>query len=263
MTAGGKYPSKPPAGWLGWAMLLLAIGSVLLLGWVTFFSVATETHRIVVFADYAVCAIFALEFLWRWRRDGWRWKFPLIYWYEVLGMVPLSDPAFRSFRLLRIVVVLARVGRAVDRAFGERITAAFVNRFVGTIVRVIKRPVTIAVIDEVAAVLRTGHYTRNIAAALRENRYEMDEMLVELIHADPTMSRLRYVPFHDDIVRLIADTSFRIVFEILEDPRTDELVSDLLRENLDQISGTVRGKMVAERAAEPEAKIGLADSARR
>src|SRR5690625_5368148 len=33
-------------------------------------------------------------------------------WYEIIGMIPLSHPALRSFRLLRVVVVVARVARA-------------------------------------------------------------------------------------------------------------------------------------------------------
>src|SRR3546814_8727240 len=70
--------------------------------------------------DYAICALFAVEFLWRWGRSGEGWRFPARYWYEVLGMIPVSHPAFRSFRLLRIVIVLARLGRAADRAFGDR-----------------------------------------------------------------------------------------------------------------------------------------------
>jgi voltage-gated potassium channel len=233
------YPHKPPALWTDFVMLSLAIISVVLVVWITFFPVSAHTHRVGVIVDYSICAIFAVEFLWRWRHAGWPWTFPFIYWYEVLGMIPVTSPFFRGFRLLRIVVIAVRLGRVADRIFGDRVTAAVVNRFVKTIVEVIKRPMTIAVLDEVAHVLRSGHYTRNIAAALEENRAEMDEMILELIMKDPQAGRVRYIPFHDDIIRLIADTTFRIVFQVLEDPRTDELVSDMLRENIDQIREAV------------------------
>ncbi|WP_051026478.1 hypothetical protein [Nocardia higoensis] len=236
----GEYPRKPPAFAIDFAMLGLALVSVVLVVWISFFDVPENTYRTVVAVDYAICAIFAAEFLWRWHRAGWPWTFPLIYWYEVLGMIPVASPIFRSLRLLRIVVILVRLARVADRAFGDRVTAAVVGRFVRTIVDVIKRPMTIAVLDEVAHVLRTGHYTRNIAAALEENRAEMDEMIVELIKKDPQAGKVRYIPFHDEIIRLIADTTFRIVFQVLADPRTDELVSDMIRENVDQIRGAVR-----------------------
>lgn len=244
-----NYPTKPPVGFADWAMLFIAIVSVVLLSWITFWDVSATTERWVIRADYAICALFAVEFVWRWRRSGQGWKFPVKYWYEVLGMIPISNPAFRSFRLLRIVIVLARLGRAADRAFGDRVTAALVKQGTDTIVEVIKRPVTIAVMDEVTAVLQTGHYTQNIARALDENRAELDAMIVELVKKDQQMGRLKFLPFHDDVVRLVSDTVFRLVFEVLNDPRTDELISDALRENIQQMRAAVRNRYQDEEGA--------------
>ncbi|RDI65941.1 hypothetical protein [Nocardia pseudobrasiliensis] len=242
-----EYPRKPPALWTEFVMLALAVASVALLVWITFFRVSPATERGIVIADYSICAIFAAEFLWRWRRADWSWMFPFVYWYEVLGMVPVTSPFFRGFRLLRIVVIAVRLARAADRAFGDRVTAALVNRFVGTVVEAVKRPVTIAVMDEVAQVMRTGHYTRNIAAALEENRDELDAMIVELIKNDPQIGRVRYLPFHEDVIRGIANTSFRILFQALSDPRIDELIGDVLRENVNQMRIAVReGTVVPE-----------------
>lgn len=246
------FPRKPPALWTDFVMLALAVVSVVLVCWVTFFDVAPDAYRYIVVADYTICAVFAVEFLWRWRRAGWPWTYPFVYWYEVLGMIPVTSPFFRAFRLLRIVVILVRLARVADRVFGDRVTAAVINHSVGTIVEVIKRPMTIAIMEEVTAVLRTGHYTRNIAAALDENRAELDEMIVEMIKNDPQTGRVRYIPFHDEIIRLVADTVFRILFQVLADPRTDELVSDMIRENVDQIRESVRsGVKVAPSAYGP------------
>ncbi|MCM6772672.1 ion transporter [Nocardia sp. CDC159] len=242
-----EYPRKPPALGIEFVMLGLAVASVVLLVWITFFPVSGATERAVVIADYAICAVFAAEFLWRWRRADWSWTFPLVYWYEVLGMIPVTSPFFRGFRLLRIVVIGVRLARVADRAFGDRVTAAVVNRFLGEVVEAVKRPVTIAVMDEVARVMRTGHYTRNIALALEENRDELDAMIVELIRNDPQIGRVRYLPFHEDVIRGIANTSFRILFQALADPRIDELIGDVLRENVNQMRIAVRdGVRVSE-----------------
>ncbi|ADG78342.1 Ion transporter OS=Tsukamurella paurometabola (strain ATCC 8368 / DSM / CCUG 35730 / CIP 100753/ JCM 10117 / KCTC 9821 / NBRC 16120 / NCIMB 702349 / NCTC 13040) OX=521096 GN=Tpau_1724 PE=4 SV=1 [Tsukamurella paurometabola] len=241
----GAYPRKPPVLWTDWAMVALAVVSVALIAWISFFDVAASTERTIFIIDGVICAIFAAEFLWRWRRVGWHPKFLLYNWYEVLGMVPafiLTAPWFRAFRLLRIVVALARLARAIDRVYGDRITAAVVTRATGTVVEAVKRPITVAVLDEVAEVLRTGNYTANIAAALEENRDEMDAMILDMVKNDPQTKRVKYIPFHDDIIRLIADTVFRMVFQVLKDPRTDELVSDVLRENIDQMRDSVQRK---------------------
>ncbi|AYF73078.1 ion transporter [Nocardia yunnanensis] len=235
-----EFPNKPPVLWMDFVMLALAIVSVVLVAWVTFFPVAAHTYRTIRVVDYTICGVFLAEFLWRWRREGWSWTFPFVYWYEVLGMIPVTSPFFRGFRLLRIVVIAVRLGRVADRAFGDRITAAVVNRSIGAIVDAVKRPVTMAVLEEVAQVLRTGQYTRNIAGALEENRSEIDRMILEIIRQDPQLGRVRYLPFHEDIIRGIADASFRVVFQVLADPRTDELVADVLRENVNQMREAVR-----------------------
>ncbi|MGW4530093.1 ion transporter [Nocardia sp. NPDC004340] len=234
-----EFPHKPPALWSDFLMLALAVVSVVLVAWITFFPVSDHTYRTIRIADYSICAVFAAEFLWRWRREGWSWTFPFIYWYEVLGMIPVTSPFFRGFRLLRIVVIVVRLGRVADRAFGDRITAAVVNRSIGAIVEAIERPLTIRVLDEVGEVMRAGHYTRNIANALEENRSEIDQMIVEVIRSDPQLGKVRYIPFHEDMIRGIADASFRVIFQVLADPRTDELVADALRENINQLRDAV------------------------
>jgi voltage-gated potassium channel len=251
------YPSRPPVGVLDWVMLALAVISTGYLVWITFWDVPPETEQIIFRIDYVVCAIFATEFAWRWHNARWSWKFPLVYWYEVLGMIPVAVPWLRSLRLLRVVAIMSRAGRAGAGAVGDRVTNAVLTRVTRTIVEVVKRPITVAVLDEVAVVLQSGHYTRNIAAALRENQDELDAMILELIRDDPTTGRLRFLPFHDDIVRLVADTVFRIVFEVLDDERTDELVSDLLRENIDQIRATVQGKYEKEGPMAPLHVVGF------
>jgi hypothetical protein len=128
-------------------------------------------------------------------------------------------------------------------------------------VEAIKRPITVAVLDEVGDVLKEGHYTKNIVAALNENRQDLDKMIVELIRKDSRTNKFRYLPFHDDIIRLVADTVYRLLSGILADPRTDELISDLVRENIDQIKAAVRGQVALEEYQKAQA-AGLTVSTR-
>lgn len=249
-------PAAPPVTVVDWLMLLLAIVSVALLAWITFSPVDPVWERRVIVADYVICGIFLVEFCWRWRRSRMGWRFLRSYWYEVIGMIPLSDPAFRSFRLLRIVAILARLGRAADRAFGDRATAYFVDKFADTIVGVIRRPVTVAVLDEVIAVAQTGHYAQHVAAAIEENRAELDALIVELVREDQATGKLKFVPFHDDIVKLVSDTVFRILQEGLADPRVHELISDAIRESAEQLREAVRERQ-HEVLKEQVEKIGV------
>jgi len=236
-------PAKPAVTRLDWLMLVLALVSIGLLAWETWGDV-TELQRQWVFrADYAICALFATEFLWRWRREGWQRGFVWRNWYEVLGMIPVADPAirgFRLFRVVRIVILLARFGMATDRALGRGFTFRLVNRAAGVIAGLVSRPITLAVLDEVVVVLQQGHYTKNVARALDENRDELRAMALERITADPELKRFKRVPFFDELVSATVEASLRVVSDLLNDPRTDEFVADVLRENITQIREAVR-----------------------
>lgn len=221
-------------------MLALAVFSVGLLAYVTFFPHSAETAHRVFVIDTTVCGIFALEFLWRWRRSGWEKWFPLRNWYEILGMIPIAHPALRGFRLLRIVVVLVRLARTADRAFGERFTQRLVERLSRPIVLAIKKPITIAVLDEVVKVLETGNYPQNLARSLGENQTLLRGIIAEKLKNDPQAGRLSKLPFHDEVVRSVIDTAMRVILEVLTDPRIDEFFAHVVRENREQIRSAVQ-----------------------
>jgi len=216
-------------GVLDWLMLVLALVSIGLLSYETWGPVTPQQSLWIIRTDYAICALFAAEFLWRWRRERWSLDYVKRNWYEVLGMIPVASPAlrgFRLFRVIRIVILLSRFGMAADRAFGDEFTYRLVSRFKRGIVDSISGAVTIAVLDEVAEVMSRGTYTRNISRALEDNRSELRGMILEKLRQDPQTGRLSRMPFYDDIVNGVVDAGIRVVEEVLRDPRTDELVAD-------------------------------------
>lgn len=249
--APGK-PAAPPVTFVDWFMLLLAIVSIGLLVWIWFFDVSdTTTHRVII-ADTVICGIFLLEFLVRWRRSGLGARFPVLYWYELVGMIPaavplpVNDAWARLFRLVRVFVVASRLARAADRAFGDRASAYVVGRFSNAIVGAIRKPVTVAVLDEVIAVIRTGNFAAHVAAGIEENRAELDALIVDLIRKDQMTGKLRFVPFSDEIVSMVSDTVFRILNGALEDPRVHELISDVIRVSATDLRANVRAELVED-----------------
>jgi hypothetical protein len=106
----------------------------------------------------------------------------------------------------------------------------------------VKRPLTIVVLDEVAAVIQTGHYTRNISEALKENHDDLKALVAEKVKRDPNVRLIGRLPGYDTIVSEVSETTLRVLIEMLDDPRTDELISDLLRNNLTQIKQAVRDR---------------------
>ena len=110
----------------------------------------------------------------------------------------------------------------------------------------LKRPLTVVVLDEVAAVIQTGHYTKNISDALRENRVELKRLVAEKVSRDPSTRLVSKLPGYDTIVSEVSETVMRVLIDMLSDPRMDELVSDLLRNNLEQIRVTDLRTMTCE-----------------
>lgn len=228
-----------------WLMLVLAIVSVAMLVYETWGPVTPEQSRQILLADLVIIAIFALEFTMRWIKDDNPRTFPLRYWYELLGMIPIAHPAvrgFRLFRIIRIAVILSRFGRAADRAFGEEVTYRLLRRFKGLIVDSISGAVTMRVLEETGQVLEKGTYARNLADALEARGDEMLALAVEKVKADPEVGRVRHLPFFEDLVATSGRVSQRIAIDLLRDDRMEAILRDIIRSNVAQIQAAVKAK---------------------
>lgn len=228
---------------IDWLMLGLAVFSVGLLSYAMLAEIPPAQRQTIFVVDTAICGIFAIEFVGRWLRDERPRSFPLRRWYEILGMIPVAHPALRSFRLLRlvrIVVLVSRFGRAADRAFGDEFTYRLMRRFRGAIADAVSDAVTLRMLEEIEDVIDQGTFTRNLAATLDENRPRIHGIIVEKVQRDPTVGRLRYLPFFHDLVDTMAMVAQRVLIEFLRDPRADGLGKAVLQENLGQLRESIR-----------------------
>lgn len=115
-----------------------------------------------------------------------------------------------------------------------------VNRLRDRVVALVKRPITVMVLDEVADVIQVGHYTRNVSDAIIENHDQLKALIAEKVRQDPNARLVQRLPGYDTILSEVTETTLRVLIEMLSDPRMDELVSDLLRNNVEQIKLAVR-----------------------
>jgi len=227
-----------------WILVVLTWAAVVTNGWLLFFP--PQDHGLrngIEVADLVVCALFFVAICWRWLRFRAGRRLLRKQWWEVIALFPFIVPTVGEWKAVLLVVLLARLVRLVDRTdnvLGDRVTADVVRHFSDPIVNAIKRPITIAVLDEVVAVIRTGTYAENVRSALDENRDQIESMVVDLIRQDRATGKLRYLPFHDDLVTMISDTVLRLVNGALDDPRTTELISDVIANSADQLRVAVR-----------------------
>ena len=210
-------------------MLVLAVLSVALLTYVLLGDVPAGTARVVFAADTAICGVFLVEFLWRWRTARWDRRFPLRHWYEVLGMIPIAHPALRGLRLLRVVVLLFRLARATDRVFGEKATQRFVERFSRPIVTAIKQPITIAVLDRWPKCSKRDAI-RNIAHSVDEHRELLRDIVGES-EERPAAGRFVAVTVPRRDHPFACGHHHQVLLEVLADPRMDVFFAHAVREN--------------------------------
>lgn len=162
-------------------------------------------------------------------------------WLE--GLSTLQVLLFVLAVVFGVSVVAALLGGLLVRMGMRR--PAVVERASGLAeraLRLVKRPLTIVVLDEVETVIKTGHYTKNISDALKENHDDLKALVVEKVRQDPNARLIGRLPGYDAIVGEVTETTLRVLIEMLDDPRTDELISDLLRNNITQIKQAVRDR---------------------
>lgn len=157
-----------------------------------------------------------------------------------------SLSAWQLVALIVVVLFFLAIGSAlltavlVRRGLRTPWAVRRINRLREWVISLVKRPITIMVLDEVADVIQTGHYTQNIAAAVVENHDELKRLVAEKVRQDPNVKLVGRLPGYDAIVGEVTETTLRVLIAMLDDPRMDEVVSDLLRNNLQQIKRAVR-----------------------
>ncbi|MEC3980290.1 ion transporter [Amycolatopsis sp. H20-H5] len=236
-------------------MFLLAVISVGLLGFVLLSPPPYRVGIVLFYVDCGVCAGFLAEFLWRWRKRKWDVRFLVRNWYELFAMIPVTHPSMAAHHFVVVVLLLVRIGRAADRAVGEQFTYRLVDKLSEPIVNAIKKPVTVAVLDEVVKVLETGNYPENLAKSLSENKMELRAIITEKLTEDPQLGKLKRVPFHGEIVHAVVDTSFRVILEVLADPRIDDFFASVVRDNREQIRRAVELGLNDEDSVEQERQL--------
>jgi hypothetical protein len=159
-----------------------------------------------------------------------------------LGSLSVAELVLLAIGVLLVLAVLSALLTwvLVRRGLHTPWAMRRVNKLTLRLVDLIRRPITMAVLDEVADVIQAGHYTRNISAALVENHDELVALVAEKVRNDPSSRVVSHLPGYDTIVHQVSETTLRVLIEMLGDPRMDELVSDLLRNNLEQIKEAVR-----------------------
>jgi len=118
---------------LGFLNIIVIVLSIYVLGALcvdTVYTLPTETSRLLNYFDYAVCAFFFAEFLYRFYHAKNKLKFMKWGWIDLVSCIPMVD-FLRAGRVLRLIRLL-RVVRAF-RSTRHLVHYLFRNKAQGTI----------------------------------------------------------------------------------------------------------------------------------
>ncbi|MGB1586111.1 MAG: ion transporter [Thermoplasmatota archaeon] len=234
---------------IDWILLALAIVSIGMLAYETWGNPTPEQTQAILQADLIIIGIFAIEFAMRWAKDDRPKTFLWRNWYDLLGMIPVAHPAirgFRLFRIIRIVVLLSRFARATDRALGQEFVFRLVGRFKSTLADALAGAVTLRILEETEDVILKGRYTQNLANAIEARGEEMLSIAVEKVKDDPEVGAVRHIPYFEQIVATTSRVSQRIMIDLLRDPRMDDIVKGIIKQNTEQIKAEIRAREATE-----------------
>ena len=124
--------------------------------------------------DLPFLLLFSFEFYGQWYL-AWRrrtytewWIYPLVRWYDFLGIVPL--PQFRFFRLFRVGSLYVRLRRSQYSSVGEDIVSRAVGQVARMVTEEVTDRVTVRILSASQQALAGGIQARITAAVLEPRR---------------------------------------------------------------------------------------------
>jgi voltage-gated potassium channel len=222
-------------------MVSLAIVSLGLLLWEDAYNPTAEQRDLIIKIDLAIVAIFAIEFLIRVARAKDKRDYVVGHWYDLIGMIPVSTPFFRAFRLARLVRVLvigSRFVRATNRTFGGSVVERIVGKYTNIIVEGVTDPIVLVLLDRTEEVLTKGSYGTSAARALDRSRDAIIGRINEQLKTDRTARVLLATPGLETLVEKLQERMFNAIITTLGSREMDativaviqEIIADLRRE---------------------------------
>jgi voltage-gated potassium channel len=223
----GEGPAKGErVSWVDWFVVALAVVS---LGLViahemlpTYLQERPDLLRWFIVADLAICGVFAIEFLVRMRGQPSKWSYVKSRWYDVVGMVPVSHPFFRGFRLIRvvrIVVVTSRFVRATNRSFGEMLVESSLRKFRDVVVEVIGGAIMLRSLRTVEPWLVEARFAERIGEAMEHRRDDLHRMVQDAMSRLPGGKLLRLRPVRG----MVSSAEIAAVQAVIDVLKSDEL----------------------------------------
>ncbi len=242
-----KQSREERVTWDDWLMVVLAVASLAILIVEGAFDWALEPghRRALLMADLAIVGVFVVEFAVRLARAPKKLGFIVSNWYDIVGMIPVSHPMLRSFRLLRllrIVVITSRFVRATNRTFGEMTVEAIASRYRDILVQAIGDQLILQSLDVLEGPLGRSRLPATVGATLSHRREDLREAVKRGLQNIPVVRRMVRLRWSNDILQAMENVSLEVVVGVLESDEVNRTIQQSILSGLEELRRSVRDK---------------------
>jgi hypothetical protein len=205
-----------------------------------------------IWIDLIICEIFFIEFFTRTVGSKEPKKYARRHWFDILGMIPVSHPALRAFRLLRILrlfIVFTRLKVSIDKAYGEGVTRRFIRRYKELLADEVTNRVMIKMIELVEAELAKTKYQRmltGVTSAIESRRAEIKRLAVDAVDKtldkQPLTRLIKLIPFASSQIKRSVDDSVDAVMDMLRSEEINKMILEVLKSVLTEMKKSITTK---------------------
>jgi hypothetical protein len=190
----------------------------------------------IVLIDLVIVGIFALEFTVRVLQSERKLAYIGRHWYDLIGMIPVAHPVFRSFRLarfIRLFVIASRFLRATDRTLGEAFVHGQIAKYRKALAEELTDPILIALLGTAQRAVTEARIGTALAKGLSARRDELAEQALKPLRDE--MPLLLKMPGIGHAIERLPGRMLDSVVATLGSKETDEAISTALRTALESL----------------------------
>ncbi len=231
-----------------WVMLTIAVIDILAL-------IARDVYgsfippladRIIVGADLAIIAIFAIEFLAEMRRASSKLGYTRTHWYELVGMVPIAHWGFRMFRLVRLlrIYVVKTYPPEVrpERDWSHALVRGMIIHYRNVLLEEITDPIVLTSINVIEGPLVRARFAHTIGDTLEERRVNIQTVVEDAIRQTRGVGHILSTRYGRQLVETITDNVLENVVQTLRSEELNEVISESIQDVLNEVRERVKEK---------------------
>lgn len=190
--------------------------------------------------DLLIVIIWAFDFLRRTFKAEDRVTFVTTNWYEVVGMIPII--VLRPFLLLRglkLAIAFYKIGRSSED-LSRTLTREVTFKFRDIIVDTIADAVFLQSLQRVEEVMIRLNYAKLARKSFANHEQKLDSVVKESLYSKSMMGELARVPLMGGFVDRIGADVTAVISEVLEAEVTGEIMKEITRGILSEMTTTVQ-----------------------